>query len=311
MISFIKLIRLPNLLIIALTQYLVRYAIIERYISKAELELQFSDKHFFLLSLSTVMIAAAGYIINDYFDIKIDRINKPESLIVGNTIKRRVAMGSHVVINIIAIGIAWYLATLVVGIQGLVMIHVLIGTGLWFYATTFKQQFLIGNIIIAIMTAAVPLVAGLYEIAVLNAIYWKEILNEGIYFNDLFKLIGLYALFAGLTTLIREIVKDMEDYVGDMQYQSKTMPIVIGMQKTKWVLLGIIALLMSLIAYVVFLEYQTGMTTAIMYFIGLIEVPAIVMIFLLMRAESKKQYTNISLLLKGIIITGICSMFII
>ena len=270
-----------------------------------------ADMHFFLLSLSTVMIAAAGYIINDYFDIKIDRVNKPESLIVGKTIKRRVAMGAHFIINAIAIAIAWYLATNIVGIKALVMIHVIIASGLWFYSTHFKKQFLIGNVIIAIMAATVPLVASLYDISILNAIYWKMVVKEVVYFNGLFILIGWYAAFAGLTTLIREIIKDMEDYIGDMQFGSSTLPIVLGMQNTKWVLFGIISILMGLIGYISYLEFDGGRLAPFFYFIGLVEIPLAIMCVLLVKADSKKQYTNISWLLKGIIITGIFSMYLI
>ncbi|NQY66752.1 MAG: geranylgeranylglycerol-phosphate geranylgeranyltransferase [Flavobacteriales bacterium] len=311
MLSFIKLIRLPNLLIIALTQYLVRYAIIDRYIGYQEMNLQLSDFNFFLLSLSTVMLAAAGYIINDYFDIKIDRINRPESIIVGNTIKRRVAMGAHIVINFIAIAIAYYISAYAVGIKGLVMIHIVVASLLWFYSTNFKKQFLVGNIVIAIISAAVPFIVGLYDIAVLNAIYWKEVLNHGIYFNGLFILIAWYSLFASLTTLIREIIKDIEDYDGDIAFKSKTLPIVLGMQKAKWVVLGITGILFICVGYVVYLESLQERFKALSYLIVLVETPLVILCVMLFRANTKKHYTNISFLLKGIIITGIFSMFLI
>ena len=114
--AFLRLIRVQNLLIIALTQYLMRYCIVEPIAQLignggvVDVVLQLSNLDFFLLSLSTVMVAAAGNIINDYFDLRIDRVNKPEKIIVGRYIKRRVAMGAHLVINGIGLVLGAYVA---------------------------------------------------------------------------------------------------------------------------------------------------------------------------------------------------------
>ena len=156
-IAFIKLIRLPNLLIIALTQYAIRYGVIYPIIYNfsggqdiSGVGLKMTDLDFFLLSLSTVMIAAAGYIINDYFDVKVDRVNRPDKIIVGKYIKRRVAMGSHIVINSIAILIGGYLAY-TLGNWKLVFIQVLSAGALWYYSTMFKKQVVVGNVIVALL----------------------------------------------------------------------------------------------------------------------------------------------------------------
>src|ERR1019366_1291714 len=163
MFAFLKLIRLQNLLIIALTQYMVRWCLIYPILKTRGFELQFSNFHFFLIVLSTVMIAAAGYIINDYFDVRIDKINKPQHLVIDKGVKRRVAMGAHTVINIIAVIISLYVSYSI-GVWKLGLIYFICALGLWFYSTTFKRQFLIGNIVIATFTALVPLVVGVYEL---------------------------------------------------------------------------------------------------------------------------------------------------
>lgn len=222
MLAFLKLIRLPNLFIIALTQYAMRWGIIypilkwiNAYLSQTApqlaeqdlFKLQLSEWQFFLLSLSTVMIAAAGYIINDYFDEKIDRINKPVQLIIDKGIKRRVAMGAHMVINFLAITIGVSLAYSI-GMWKLGLIYFVSASGLWYYSTTFKRQFLVGNILVAFLTGLVPLMVGLFEIPLLIRQYGTVIAQYNINFNIIFNFIAGFSFFAFITTLIREILKD-------------------------------------------------------------------------------------------------------
>jgi 4-hydroxybenzoate polyprenyltransferase len=163
MFAFLKLIRLKNLLIIAFTQCMMRWCLISPALKTKGFDLQLSNFHFFLIVIATVMIAAAGYVINDYFDVRIDKVNKPERLVIGKGVKRRVAMGAHTVINVIAILIALYVSH-AIGVWKLGLIFFICALGLWFYSTTFKRQLLVGNIVIALFTALVPLIIGIYEL---------------------------------------------------------------------------------------------------------------------------------------------------
>jgi 4-hydroxybenzoate polyprenyltransferase len=145
-IAFIKLIRFPNLILLVLSQYAIRFGIISPIIyhfsgdeNIQNVGLKMAEFDFFLLSLSSVMIAAAGYIINDYFDVKADRINRPEKIIVGKYLKRRIAMGAHIVINIIALLIGAYLAYKL-DVWNLVLFQILPAGALWYYSTVFKKQ---------------------------------------------------------------------------------------------------------------------------------------------------------------------------
>lgn len=262
--DLLKLTRPTNLLIIAATMLLMRYGVIGGHLERglhqlvAEVgDVQRSDLilpvnfgpqmplvHFILLILSTVLIAAGGNVINDYFDTRIDRINKPGEVIVGRTVKRRVAMTAHAVLS----GIGLLLGAFVAWRSGLLKwaaIPAFAIGALWVYSTTFKRQLIIGNGLVATLTALVPLTVGLYEIPMLQKIAASESLfvivpsadeevGWGIplwYVNELWYWILGFAVFAFLSTLVRELQKDMADVKGDEADGCRTIPIVWGM---KW-----------------------------------------------------------------------------
>jgi len=274
--GFLKLTRFPNLLIIALTQYLSTIFLVAH--PENGLEYLFDFK-LFLLSASTLMIAAAGYIINDYYDIKIDYVNKPDKVVVGKLIKRRIVLASHIILNVVGIGIGFYLS-LKVG-----ALNFLAGFLLWIYSNKLKRMPLIGNLTIAFLTAL--------SITII-AVYYQK--NES--------LLMAYAVFAFSINLVREIIKDMEDIRGDMRFGSKTLPIVWGLRKTKYFLFVLI-LIFVLILFV--LSSQLGNHTLNLFFIILI-VPIIYLIYLLYRADSQKRFHQLSTFCKLLMLAGISSM---
>jgi 4-hydroxybenzoate polyprenyltransferase len=171
--AFFDLIRWQNLLIVILTMFLMRYAVIEPVISEvgivlingsggeSTMTLQFSLFNFILLVAATVFITAGGYVINDYFDIQTDLINKGR-VIVGTRIQRRQAMMLHNIFNIAGVSIGFYISWksgyFLMGVMFLIVSGLL-----YFYSASYKRQFLIGNLIVAVLTAMVPLLVGFYE----------------------------------------------------------------------------------------------------------------------------------------------------
>lgn len=274
--GFLKLTRFPNLLIIGLTQYfsvifLVAYP--ETHVALLY------DLNLFLLSASTVLIAAAGYIINDYYDIKIDYINKPDRVVVGKLIKRRIVLASHWLFNLIGIGIGFYLNPYV----GL--INFFSGFLLWLYSNQLKRMPFVGNLVVALLTGLSIFVVAIY--------YQKNI-----------SLLLNYAVFAFSVNLIREVIKDMEDLRGDMRFGSKTLPIVWGLRKTKYFLYGLILVFVGLLFY---LSIQLENHTLNIFLLVLI-VPIIYLIYLLYRADSQKRFHQLSLYCKLLMLAGISSM---
>jgi 4-hydroxybenzoate polyprenyltransferase len=274
--GFLKLTRFPNLLIIALTQYLSTIFLVAHPENGFEYLFDFK---LLLLSASTLMIAAAGYIINDYYDIKIDYVNKPDKVVVGKLIKRRIVLASHIILNVLGVGIGFYLS-LRVG-----ALNFLAGFLLWIYSNKLKRMPLIGNLTIAFLTAL--------SIAII-AVYYQR--NES--------LLMAYAVFAFSINLVREIIKDMEDIRGDMRFGSKTLPIVWGLRKTKYFLFVLI-LIFVLILFA--LSSQLGNHTLNLFFIVLI-VPIIYLIYLLYRADSQKRFHQLSTFCKLLMLAGISSM---
>lgn len=306
--SIFKLTRFPNLVIIAATQYAMRYLVMEPLLPSETFLLQFGDLQFFLLVLSTLFIAAAGYIINDYFDTQADLINKPARVVVGVKISRRVAMILHAILNIIGIGLGVYLA-FYIKLPALSFVFLLATGLLWFYSTNYKRQFLIGNLSVAFLTGLVPLMVVLFEIPVLNREYGQVMIRNEASFNYIIAWVGGFSFFAFLTTLIREVIKDAEDFEGDMAYGMKTVPIILGIFWTKiavvvLVTLTLLMLLYLLIKYILF-SVEPADYISLVYFGLFLFIPLIFLIIKVILAKDKHGYGQASFLIKMVMLTGI------
>jgi 4-hydroxybenzoate polyprenyltransferase len=306
--SIFNLIRFPNLLIIAATQYAMRYLLMEPLLPSDEFTLQFGDVQFFLLVLSTIFIAAAGYIINDYFDTQADMINKPARVVVGIKISRREAMTMHALLNIIGVGIGVYLA-FYIKIPSLSFVFVIATGLLWFYSTNYKRQFLVGNLSVAFLTGLVPLMVVLFEIPMLNRAYGTVMLQSQSNFNYIFAWVAGFSFFAFLTTFIREVIKDAEDFEGDRAYGMKTVPIVLGSFWTKILVVLLVGFTLAmlvylLVKYIVF-SVEPADVISLTYFGLFLFIPLILLIIQVISARDKKGYHRASLIIKLVMLAGI------
>ncbi|NCG29804.1 MAG: hypothetical protein GWP27_04960 [Bacteroidetes bacterium] len=289
-IAYLRLIRLPILLLIAAIQLMVRYFIIEPMLIINNYSLMMSDLDMFLLIISTVLIAAGGYAINDYFDVKIDRINKPKTVIIDRLIKRRVAMLSHVVLATLGVLVAGYL-TWHLGMWKVVSLFVFVSAALWYYSTNLKNQPFFGNFVIAVLAGFVALIVGILEISLQNNAH-PEIIEElgySIFNIPAYWTIGLAsALF--LLTLVREVTKDVIDIRGDRTVGANTIPIALGVKNTKSILITIYVVFGTLYSWVYFeyLNVHIGMTT-VFFAINLL---LVLQIILIVRARTKKHFLH-------------------
>jgi 4-hydroxybenzoate polyprenyltransferase len=310
--DFLKLVRWQNLLIVAVTMVLMRYAIIEPLLSRMPviplsgtgesipMTLQCPWYCFVLLVAATLFITAGGYVINDYFDIKTDLINKGK-VIVGTKIPRRQAMMWHTIFNIAGVAAGAYISWKA-GYLWMGLLFLLVSGLLYFYSASYKRQFLVGNIIVALLTAMVPLLVIIYEWPFLYRYYAVHAIEVPA-MRLLFYWIGGFSLFAFLTTLIREIIKDIEDFEGDMAYGMNTMPVLLGIKSSKYVVTGLITVTIALLCLVWALFISDLIT--LLYISILVVLPLLYIIYQIVISKNRKQVRNASSIMKIVMLTGI------
>lgn len=307
MSAFFKLIRLPNLLIIAVTQILMRYLIVIPLLKINGLAPLFTLFDFIILVLATTFISAAGYVINDYFDMKTDLVNRPETVIVGNKIKRRYVMFIHIIINVLGIFFGFYVS-MQIQLPQLGFIYILIAGVLWYYSTTYKRQFLIGNIIVSLLVGMVPIMVALYEIPPQIAQNKQIIITSNFDIYEILFWVLAFGFFGFISTLIREIIKDLEDFEGDNIYGRNTVPIILGKKNAKII---IIALIFFTIISLIFisLKFLNDLISAI-YISLTILIPYVILANNIIKAKNKKDYSKANQLSKLTMLTGIMYSFI-
>jgi 4-hydroxybenzoate polyprenyltransferase len=307
--SILRVVRIKNLLIVVVTQYLIRFFIVQPLLLQKGMNLQLSEMHFLFLVLSTVFITAAGYVINDYFDTKTDLINRPETVVVGRTIPRRTAIILHWILNVLGVMFG-VIVSFGISKPFLSLVFLFIPGMLWFYSTTYKRQFLIGNIIVSVLTALVPLMVLLFELPKLYEAYWQILIFTPSTFNNVVYWVGGYAIFAFLLTLFREIVKDVEDFEGDIEFGRNTLPVVMGVKNTKMVTAGIILFTIVLLTYLFgaklnFLPSGEFDYISLLYLLFALVIPMFFLLAKILLADTKKEYHTVSTLSKLVMLSGI------
>jgi len=305
----LKLIRWQNLLIIFLTQLMAWACVILPAANDKSL-LLLGTENFLILSLSTVLIAAAGYIINDYFDIKIDLINRPHKMVLEKRIPIKTAIILHSVFNIGGLLLAFVIARQA-GHYSWLLLQVVCTLLLWFYSTHFKRQFVTGNVIVALLTALTIITLVWYEPLMHPYVFRKPfvISKNGVMPNPVWVL-GFYTFFAFMLTWMREIVKDMEDFKGDAEQGCVTMPIKWGLQRSVWFTqgLGIISLLPLVNAGIkLLLEHWWFLGS---YTLLALVLPMILWLLSLHKSATQQHYSTASRRLKMIMVAGIVSLII-
>jgi 4-hydroxybenzoate polyprenyltransferase len=314
--EFLKIIRWKNLLIVIITMVLVRWVLLASLAAEmlvmnvagdmVPVTLQMPWYDFLVLIFATVCLTAGGYVINDYFDIKTDIINRG-TVIVGTVIPRRRAMMMHNIFNIIGVTAGFYVSWRV-GYFWLGTLFLLVSGLLWFYSASYKRQFLIGNILVAVLTALVPFMVVFFEFPAMYEYYSSNSVEHPDY-KLFFFWTGGFALFAFLTTLAREIIKDIEDYEGDLEYGRNTLPVVAGIRSSKLI---VTALVISIIAtlYVVWILFVSDITTLV-YVSATITIPLILVVYMVITGKGKKQFHAASSVMKFIMLMGLLYILVV
>jgi len=304
MAAFLNLIRFPNLLLIAFTQYVMRYAVILPVANLYGVKFQLNGFTFFCIVLSTICTAAAGYAINDYFDMKTDNINRPRKVVVGKAINRHKTVMTHGILCTAGILLGGYV-TWMAGIPELVLVYFMVAGMLWLYSFTYKRQFLIGNFIVALFSAMVPMMA-LLDIPPIYQSFGAFLLQQEANLNyAVFWILGV-ATMAFLTTLSHEIIKDAEAFEGDVTYGCRSLPIVMGDQYTKWTIIGINASIVVMLGlvYHFFLRQITGYFS-FFYLLLFLIVPIMFISWKVLKSSTSDDYRRAGNWMKWVMFAGI------
>jgi 4-hydroxybenzoate polyprenyltransferase len=299
--KFLRLIRYQNLLMLAFMQVLFRYS----FLKQQNIPLALSDWQYGLLVLSTVLIAAAGYVINNIFDVETDRINKPNDVIIGKGISEANGYNIYIALNITGVAIGFYLSN-VIQRPGFATIFIFIASLLYFYSTTLKQIMILGNLVVAFLLAMSVIIIGVFDI------FPAIIAENKAQMASLFSILTDYALFAFMINFIREIVKDIEDVDGDYNQGMNTLPIAIGISRTAKIVFAFsIIPLVLLLFYIKNYFVENGLFIATLYSFILVLAPLLYFIVKIFTAKTKKDFHHLSTVLKLILLFGILSIVVI
>jgi 4-hydroxybenzoate polyprenyltransferase len=299
LLGFLRLVRWPNLVFIALTQCLFEFCIYHSIFP----DVPAGDQRFFLLLTASVLIAAAGYIINDYFDLNIDQVNKPDKVVVNTLISRRWVIFWHLLLSLLgffctvsALPLSEYWHLILLNLASILL--------LWLYSTNLKKELLIGNVLISLLTAWV---IGILFLA-RYPLRLHEVRNVSPADIRFFRYTILYTSFAFVISLIREVIKDMEDIDGDRRYGCRTMPIRWGINASKVFVAVWTIVLIAVLVVLQFYVLPFGWWMSAVYCLLLIIVPLIYLLKQLYVAGSAEDYHKLSTLVKAVMFTGIISM---
>lgn len=299
MFPFLKLIRYQNLLMLAFMQLIFRYV----FFKFQNIPLALADWQYGLLVLSTILIAAGGYVINNIFDQNTDTINKPNNVIVGKTISETNAYNLYIGLTVAGVAIGFYLSNVIVK-PGFASIFILIAATLYLYATSLKQMMVIGNIIVALLLSFSVVIIGIFDL--FPTIHEGNQQQLGVVFSILLD----YALFTFFLNFMREIIKDIEDVDGDYNQGANTLPIAIGKSRTAKIVFGLSFIPILFMLYYIN-KYLLELVFTTVYLLLFVVGPLFYFTVKIWTAKSKKEFHTLSLLLKWILLFGILSVVVI
>jgi len=295
-----RLIRWPNLLIVLLTQYLLYQFVLRAQLKKVNLLPTLDGIDFTALTLATIFTAAAGYVINDIYDQVIDALNKPDQMIVGKLLSEKAAYRWYtgfILLGFLCIGWLMYQTSDWFWLPGYILANVM----MYWYSRSWKKKILIGNFVVALFCALVAIVVIVGESG-----YWSELIEKApTAYVNIVGIFTAYTTFAFLSTMYREIVKDMEDVYGDEVENCRTLPIVFGIQKAKTIAAFFAISLLLTTIFGAYLLYTTNRYLQLGYVLIGIVIPIKVSLLFLGKSKSVQEFHQLSTITKLIMLSGI------
>lgn len=311
--DFLRLIRYKNLAIVALVMLSARLGVVAPMLAREGALPVMPAADFALMVAATLLIGAAGYIINDYCDTRIDAVNRPGRLVVGRGVSRRAAIALHTALNLAGVAIGAHLARRL-GLWWVAAVYVAVTLVFWFYSARLKPRALAGNLAVAALSFMVPFQVALFELAWVRMSHggWPAHAPSPELVADTARVAAAYSAFAFLTNLIREIIKDFGDIIGDVRFGRRTLPVVLGPSRAKWVAQGLMAALAAGVCavYLRALMPLDSRGHMAMYAAGLILAPVAAAMVATYRAREPRQYRLPDILLKAVMLTGTLFCFL-
>ncbi len=280
---------------------LVKWCLIDTLLGFGGIVPAFSNLGFALLVISTLLVAAGGYVVNDYLDTDIDAVNKSDKVIVGNTISKKATWNIYVTLSLLGL-LAAALPAWEIGNVNYVLIQVISGGLLWFYSYSYKRQLLIGNLVVSGLSAIIILLPFFYEAMAEDKLYNTISVN--------FFFVKAYFAFAFLTTFSREIIKDLEDMEGDKTLNCRTFPIVAGAVSAKILSIFFIVTVIAAVGYLQYSQYEAQDYISMIYFLVAVQLPSVWLVIKTARAKEKRDFHFASTLSKVVMVGGILSMLV-
>ena len=297
--NFLKLIRYQNLLMLAFMQLIFRYG----FFKFQNIPLALADWQYGLLVLSTILLAAGGYVINNIFDQETDSDNKPNDVIVGRGISETQAYNLYFALTVSGVAIGFYLSN-VIQKPGFASIFILVAATLYLYASSLKQMMLIGNIVVALLLSFSVIIIGIFDL------YPATVLENQQQMKIFFSILLDYAIFAFMINILREMIKDIEDMDGDYNQGMNTLPIAIGKLRTCKIIF-VLSIIPVLVILLYINKYLLDLLWVTIYILLFVCGPLILFTIKMLKANTKKDFHFLSLLLKFILLFGILSVGVI
>lgn len=242
-----------------------------------------------MLRMAVMMVlAGAGNVINDYFDQRVDRINRPGTRIIGVHMRPQVAIRYHGLLSLLAVSLAGWLSWQTHD-GFFVAVALILGLALYLYSPFFKSSWWMGNVTVALCVGILPFWS-----------IWSTPLMDD---PQVFRWTGAFAFFAFAMTMAREIVKDLEDMNGDEQYGLKTFPLVFGVKAARWWAIGWISSVIAVWLTAVWPQQSDGRLASgtLLLIAGL----GVIMYQLRPSAQNKSVYSWVSIQLKVVMVGGL------
>ena len=284
---------------LAFMQLIFRYG----FFKFQNIPLALADWQYGLLVLSTILLAAGGYVINNIYDQETDSVNKPNNVIVGRSISETQAYNLYFALTVSGVAIGFYLSN-VIQKPGFASIFILIAATLYLYASSLKQMLLIGNIVVALLLSFSVIIIGIFDL------YPATVLENQQQMKIFFSILLDYAVFAFMINILREMIKDIEDMDGDYNQGMNTLPIAIGKLRTCKIIF-VLSIIPVLVILLYINKYLLDLLWVTIYMLLFVCGPLILFTVKMLKANTKKDFHFLSLLLKFILLFGILSVGVI